>query len=161
MAQPINNRAAKIYGFELAGSYFFGETGFGVAGAYTHVDGDIGFDIGSDPSQDQFALLGLSDTANVTLIYEKYGWSARLAWNWRDKYLAATNRGGSRNPVFVEPFQQLDLNVSYDINEHFEVTFEGLNILGEDLRTYARTEHELWFAQELDPRYLLGVRYKF
>lgn len=161
VAQPINNRAAKIYGFELAGSYFFGDTGFGVAGAYTHVEGDIGFDIGSDPSQDQFALLGLSDTANITAIFEKYGWSARLAWNWRDKYLAATNRGGSRNPVFVEPFQQLDLNISYDINAHLEVTFEGLNILGEDLRTYARDTNELWFAQELDPRYLLGVRYKF
>jgi TonB-dependent receptor len=161
VAQPINNRSAKIWGFEVAGTHFFGETGFGIAGAYTFVDGDVGFDVGADPGQDQFALLGLSDTANVTLIYEKYGFSARLTWNWRDKFLAATNRGGSRNPVFVEAFDQVDVNVSYDVNENIAVSFEGINLFKEHLRTHARDENQLWFAQELDTRYLLGVRYKF
>lgn len=161
VAQPINNRSAKIWGFEIAGAHFFGDTGFGVAGAYTFVDGDIGFDVGSDPGQDQFALLGLSDTANVTLIYEKYGISARVAWNWRDKFLMQTNRGGSRNPVFVEAFDQVDVNVSYDINERLAVSFEGINIFGESLRTYARDEDQVWLAQELDTRYLLGLRYRF
>jgi TonB-dependent receptor len=161
VAQPINNRSAKIWGFEVAGAHFFGETGFGIAGAYTFVDGDIGFNIGADRGQDQFALLGLSDTANVTLIYEKYGISARVAWNWRDKFLSATNRGGDRNPVFVEAFDQVDLNISYDINENLAVSFEGINVLGEHLRTHGRDPDQLWFAQELDTRYLLGARYKF
>jgi TonB-dependent receptor len=159
--QPINTRAAKIWGFEVAGSHFFGETGFGVAAAYTFVDGDVGFDAGSDPGQDQFALLGLSDTANVTLIYEKYGISARIAWNWRDKYLSQLNRGGSRNPVYVEPFTQVDFNISYDINDRLAVSLEGLNIFEESLRTHARDKDQLWYAQELDSRYLVGVRYKF
>jgi TonB-dependent receptor len=161
VSQPVNNRSAKIYGFELMGTHFFGETGFGVSAAYTYVDGDIGFNIGSDPGQDQFALLGLSDTANVTLIYEKYGVSARLAWNWRDEFLTQLNRGGSRNPVFVAPFDQVDFNVSYDISDNLAVSFEGINILEESLRTYGRDKNELWFAQELDTRYLLGLRYRF
>ncbi|WP_334162694.1 TonB-dependent receptor [Phenylobacterium sp.] len=161
VAQPINNRSARIYGFEIAGTHFFGETGFGVAGAYTRVEGDIGFNIGADPGQDQFALLGLSDTANATLIYDKYGVSARLAYNWRDKFLAQTNRGGSRNPVFVAPFAQVDLNVSYDVNEKLAISFEAINIFEESLRTYARDENQLWFAQELDTRYLVGARYRF
>ncbi|HEY8616355.1 TonB-dependent receptor [Phenylobacterium sp.] len=161
VSQPINTRSAKIWGFEIAGTHFFGETGFGVAGAYTFVDGDIGFNVASDPGQDQFALLGLSDTANVTLIYEKHGISARLTWNWRDKFLTDINRGGNRNPVFVAPFEQVDFNVSYDINERMAVSFEGINILEESLRTYARDENQLWFAQELDTRYLLGLRYRF
>jgi TonB-dependent receptor len=161
VAQPVNTRSAKIWGFEVAGAHFFGETGFGVAAAYTFVDGDIGFDIASDPSQDQFALVGLSDTANVTAIYEKYGISARVSWNWRDKFLSNLNRGGSRNPVFVAPFKQVDFNVSYDINDNLAVSFEGINIFEEHLRTYARDPDELWYAQELDSRYLLGVRYRF
>jgi len=161
VAQPINNQEAKIWGFELAGAYFLGDTGFGVAAAYTYVDGDVGFDVGANPGEDQFALLGLSDTANITLIYEKYGISARLAWNWRDKYLVRTNRGGPRNPVFVAPFDQIDVNISYDVNENISVSFEGINILGEHLRTYARDKNELYYAQELDARYLVGVRYKF
>jgi TonB-dependent receptor len=160
-AQPINNRAAKIYGFEIAGTHFFGETGFGVSGAYTHVEGDVGFDIGSDPGQDQFALLGLSDTASGTLLYEKYGIQASLSYNWRDKFLQATNRGGSRNPVFVAPFGQLDLNISYQVTSQLAISFEGINLTQESLRTYARDTNELWYAQELDTRYLIGARYKF
>ena len=31
----------------------------------------------------------------------------------------------------------------------------------EHLRTYARDENELWFAQEIDRRFLLGARYRF
>ncbi|RAK52231.1 TonB-dependent receptor [Phenylobacterium deserti] len=161
VSQPVNNRQAKIYGFEIAGTHFFGETGFGVAGAYTYVKGDVGFDISVDPSQDQFALLGLSDTANATLIFDKYGVSARLAYNWRDRFLSATNRGGSRNPVFVAPFGQLDFNVSYDLTDNLAISFEGINLTGESLRTYARDENQLWFAQELDTRYLVGARYRF
>jgi len=161
VAQPINNKTGKIHGFELAAQHFFGDTGFGVAGAYTMVRGDVGFDIASDPGQDQFALLGLSDTANVTLIYDKSGISARVAYNWRDKFLQATNRGGSRNPVYVAPFGQLDINVSYDLTEKLAISLEGINLLNENLRTYGRDENQLWYAQELDRRFLLGARYRF
>jgi TonB-dependent receptor len=161
VSRPINNRTGKIHGFEIAAQHFFGDTGFGVAGAYTMVRGDVDFDVASDPGQDQFALLGLSDTANATLIYDKHGISARLAYNWRDRFLQATNRGGSRNPVFVEPFGQLDFNISYDVTEKLAVSLEGINLTRESLRTYARDENELWFAQELDRRILLGARYRF
>jgi TonB-dependent receptor len=140
VAQPINNKTGKIHGFEIAAQHFFGDTGFGVSGAYTLVRGDVGFDIASDPGQDQFALLGLSDTANATLIYDKNGISARLAYNWRDKFLQATNRGGSRNPVFVAPFGQLDFNISYDVTPKLAISLEGINLTKENLRTYARDE---------------------
>jgi TonB-dependent receptor len=161
VAQPINNETGKIHGFEIAAQHFFGDTGFGVAAAYTMVRGDIGFDIAADPGQDQFALLGLSDTANATLIYDKHGISARVAYNWRDRFLQATNRGGSRNPVFVEPFGQLDINISYDVTEKLAISLEGINLTKESLRTYGRDENQLWFAQELDRRFLLGARYRF
>jgi TonB-dependent receptor len=162
VTQPINNRDARIYGIEIAAQHFFGDTGFGVAASLTTVDGDVEIDVGADPSVDQFALVGLSDTYNVTAIYEKYGVSARLTYNWRDKYLAQTNRGqGARNPVFYEPFGQLDLNVSYELTDNILLTFEGINLLEEGVRTYGRDESNLFFAQELDARYLVGARYKF
>jgi TonB-dependent receptor len=161
VSKPINNRTGKIHGFEIAAQHFFGDTGFGVSGAYTMVRGDVSFDNGANPSQDQFALLGLSDTANATLIYDKNGISARVAYNWRDKFLAATNRGGSRNPVYTAPFGQLDISVSYDVTPKLAISLEGINLTKESLRTYARDENELWFAQELDRRILLGARYRF
>lgn len=161
VSKPINNRTGKIHGFEIAAQHFFGDTGFGVSGAYTMVRGDVAFNNGASPSQDQFALLGLSDTANATLIYDKNGISARIAYNWRDKFLAATNRGGSRNPVYTAPFGQLDINVSYGVTPKLAISLEGINLTKESLRTYARDENQLWFAQELDRRILLGARYRF
>lgn len=162
IAQPVNNREANINGWELAAQYFLGDTGFGIAGSYTIVNGDVEVDVGADPSIDQFALLGLSDSANVTLIYDRNGISARLAYNWRDKYLTQTNRDGtSRNPVFTDPFGTLDFNVSYDINDSIAVSFEGINLTSEPVRTYGRSERQLYFAQELKPRYLLGLRARF
>jgi TonB-dependent receptor len=163
--QPVNNRNEHIYGFELAGQYFFGDTGIGIAGSYTKVYSSAKIDNGLDPSSpeaaNQFALLGLSDTYNVTLIYDKYGISGRLAYNWRGKTIAETNRGPGLSASYVEPFATLDLNLSYDISDRVAVSFEGINILGENVRTYGRTERQLNFYQELKPRYMLGARYKF
>jgi TonB-dependent receptor len=162
VTQPVNNREGKIHGFELAGQYFLGDTGFGVAGSYTIVRGDVNIDVGADPSIDQFALLGLSDSFNVTLIFEKYGVSARAAYNWRDKYLGQTNRGGGdRNPVFYAPFGTLDVNISYDITPNVQITFEGINLTSEPVRSYGRSENNLWFAQELSPLFMFGARFKF
>ncbi|WP_066723060.1 TonB-dependent receptor [Sphingomonas pituitosa] len=161
VTQPINNKDAEIYGVELAGQYFLGSTGIGVAAAYTLVRGDVGFNLGANPAQDQFALLGLSDTFSTTLIYDKNGISARLAYNWRDKYLSGINRQGSRNPEFTAPFGQLDMNISYEVTPRVALTLEGINLTKASVRTYARDKSELWFAQELDRRFLAGARFKF
>ncbi|WP_337843416.1 TonB-dependent receptor [Rheinheimera sp.] len=158
---PDNNRSAKIYGAELAMQHFFGDSGFGVQANYTIVRGDVGFDVAADPSQSQFALVGLSDTANLVGIYENAGWQARLAWNWRDKYLAEVNKGGSNNPRFEEAYWQIDASISYAFNEKLTVSFEGLNLTGEDSRSHARNEAMMWYLTDLDARYQIGMRYSF
>ena len=160
-SKPINNKDANIYGFEIAGQHFFGETGIGVAANYTTVNGDVGFDNTGSPSVSQFALTGLSDTANLVLMYENYGIQARLAYNWRDEYLAETSRGSSRNPRYVEAYAQIDFNISYEINEQLTVSFEGLNLTGEDSRSHARSERQIWDLYDLGARYQLGARYTF
>lgn len=161
VTQPINDEEGNIDGWEFAIQHFFGDSGFGVAGSYTMVDGDVEADPGQDPDENQFALVGLSDTANLTLIYENYGWSARLAYNWRDTFLNATNQGGSRSPQYTDEFGQLDLNVTWSLNERWQFQFEGINLTGEDSVQYRRKEKMIVWAYELDPRYALGVRYRF
>jgi TonB-dependent receptor len=127
----------------------------------TIVNGDIAIDDAGDPSVDQFALLGLSDTANAMLMYENFGWSARLAWNWRDEYLILSNQGGSRNPFYVEQYEQWDLSVSYKFNEKFTVGFEAINLTGEDVRWRGRSVNQFIKLVDQSPRYMLGVRYTF
>jgi TonB-dependent receptor len=161
LATPINSEEGNIHGFELQGQYFFGDTGFGISGSFTKVYGDVNVDILSDPNTNVYALVGLADSANITGIYENYGFSARIAYNWRDKYLSAVNRGGGHSPVFFEPFGTLDANISYDINDSFSVSLEAINILSEPIRSYGRDDNQLWFAQEQKPRVFLGARYRF
>lgn len=158
--RPVNQNKAKLRGWEIGGQYFFGDTGFGIYANYTAVNGDVGFNNAS--LDEQFALLGLSDTANVMLMYEKYGWSARLAWNWRDEYLILANQNGSnRNPHYVEAYEQFDLSVSYAFNDRFSVGFEALNLTGEDVRWHGRSEKQFIRLLDQSPRYTLGFRYKF
>jgi TonB-dependent receptor len=161
VSQPVNNREGHITGFELAGQYFFGQTGFGVAASYTKVNGDVNADILADRTVNVFALTGLGDSANGSLIYDKNGLSARVSYNWRAKYLAATNQGGDRNPLFTAPFGTLDFNISYDISDHVAFSFEGINMTSESFVQYGRDRTALVFAQELKPRLLFGARYRF
>jgi len=160
-SKPVNNKEAKIYGFEIAGQHFFGDSGFGLAANYTTVRGDIGFDDTGSPSVSQFALTGLSDTANIVAMYEKNGIQARLAYNWRDEYLNETSRGSSRNPRYIEAYAQLDFNVSYAINDELTVSFEGLNLTEENSRSHGRSERQIWDLYDLGARYQLGARYTF
>lgn len=158
---PVNTRTGNIYGFEFAWQHFFGESGFGYQANYTVVNGDVGIDVGASPSENQFALLGLSDSANLSLIYEDHGLSARLAYNWRDTFLSATNRGGDRNPVFVRDYGQLDMNLSYELTDNLVLMAEGLNLSGSNTRTFGRDYSNVWMMAELGPRYMLGARYTF
>jgi TonB-dependent receptor len=149
-----------IDGFELAVQHFFGETGFGVQANYTTVNGDIGFDITADPSETQFALIGLSDTANLVLMYEKDALQARIAYNWRDEFL--NNQARYQNePEFVEAYSQIDFNVSYQVNDELAVFFEGINITEEDSRSHGRSVTQLWNMEEQGARYAFGARYTF
>jgi TonB-dependent receptor len=161
VTQPINNREGNIDGMEFAWQHFFGDTGFGFQANYTMVNGDVELDPAGSIDEEQFALVGLSDTANLTAIYEKYGFSARLAYNWRDTFLQETNAGDDRSGIYVEDYGQYDLSVSYDINDRFSVSFEGVNLTGEDQRTYHRVPEEVYYVYELSPRYMVGARYKF
>jgi TonB-dependent receptor len=161
LSAPINNKDAEIYGFELAGQYFFGRSGIGVSASFTYVKGDVGFNNGGSPSIDQFALTGLSNTANATLIYDKNGISARVSYNWRDKFLSSLNRDSYKNPVYTKPYGQVDMNISYDINKNIALSIEGINLTNQSLRTYGRSEANVWFAQELQRRFLFGARYRF
>jgi TonB-dependent receptor len=160
-SRPINNREAKLYGAEFAGQHFFGESGFGLQANYTIVRGDVAFDDNGDPSVNQFALLGLSDSANLVAMYEKFGLSVRLAFNWREQYLTAANRGEGRSPEYVEDYTQIDLSVGYDLTESLALSFEALNLAGEDIRTHGRSVRQVWSFEEQGPRYALGARFRF
>ncbi|WP_298577349.1 TonB-dependent receptor [uncultured Luteimonas sp.] len=160
--RPLNQQKANIDGFELGSQYFFGDSGFGIQANYTKVSGDVGIDDGAAPGVQQFALTGLSDTANAVFMYEKYGWTARLAWNWRDEYLMAANQNGSNtNPFYVEEYQQWDLSVTKQLDDNWAVGLEAINLTGEDVRWRSRNELQMVRLLDQSPRYMAAIRYTF
>ncbi|MFL6550297.1 MAG: TonB-dependent receptor [Povalibacter sp.] len=162
LSQPVNNQTAIIDGVELAWQHFFGDSGFGFQLNGTIVNGDVGYNLRADPTVAQFALEGLSDSANAVLMYEKYGLSARLAYNWRDAFLATTVWGGQQGlPGFVDEYHQLDMNVTYNFNDNLSVGLDGINLTGEGQLIYSRTKQMQWWNSEGDPRYMLSLRYNF
>jgi TonB-dependent receptor len=161
VTRPVNNKDANIYGWELGGQHFFGQTGFGIQANYTIVKGDVSFNNAGAQNLNQFALLGLSDSANLILMYENYGFQVRLAYNWRDEFLQNTNRGNDHNPEYVEAYYQIDLSVGYEVNEHLTLSLEGLNLTEQDIRWHGRSVNQPWYVEDQGARYALGARYKF
>ena len=160
--QPLNTQTATIYGFEFVTQHWFGDSGFGYSLNYTTVEGDIEYDIGGDPSVDQFALQGLSDSANLALMYENYGFSARLVYNWRDDFLNQVQRaasGANRMPEFIDEYEQLDLALSYQATDNLSFTLDVINLTEEPIIHYGRTRSQLFFYQETEARYMLGMRW--
>ncbi|MES2824966.1 MAG: TonB-dependent receptor [Pseudomonadota bacterium] len=159
---PVNSQDAVLNGWEFAGQYFFGDSGFGMQANYTVVNGSIGYDLNklsTEPGATQFALLGLSDTANVVGIYEKDQWQARIAYNWRDKFLNNANDDGE--PQFTEDYGQVDINVGFKVTEDLTLALEASNVLGDDQKTHGRTSNQVRSLNVLEPRYALSARYNF
>jgi TonB-dependent receptor len=158
---PSNANSVEVDGWEFAVQHMFGDSGFGMSANYTIVESDIAYD--NNSVEDQFAIPGLSDSANIVAFYEKHGWLARLAWNWRDEFLTSTCCGGQGqpNPIYVEEYQQLDAIVSYSFENGVTLFAEGFNLTDEYSRLHGRNENMLRFITQTGPRYGVGVRWTY
>lgn len=157
VTSKTNQETAFLYGWELASQHMFGESGFGFQANATLVHGNVEAD--PDSIDQGFYLPGMSNSANFSAIYDKDGLSARLSYNWRDKFLSGTDNHGS--PIFTEAYSQLDANINYEVTENLTVFFEGLNLTNETKRVYVRYSDQFLNGSQFGTRYDVGVRYRF
>lgn len=122
----------------------------------------------------------LSNTSyNMALLYDLGKWDVRLAYNWRSKYLITTTdvglEGSYTSPItgqtinyslpnYAAATGQLDAHISYKVNDHITVGFDGANLLNAINRTLQETvqgefETRSWFMN--DVRYSLSLNAKF
>ncbi|MBB1086985.1 TonB-dependent receptor [Lysobacter sp. SG-8] len=158
ITQPANQRSDTLDGWEFNLQHMFGGSGFGVAANYTIVDSGLVFDNMS--LGDQYPMVGLSDSANLVLFYDRNAWQVRAAYNWRDEFLNGIG-GQGPNPNYTEAYGQLDMNVSYQVNDHWMLFAEGINLTDETQRVFARHTNQLRYATQTGPRYMFGFRYQF
>lgn len=155
VSTPQNLDDSLVDGLEFNVQHMFGDSGFGAILNYTMVDSDDSYDIYS--LENDLALEGLSDSANVVGFYEMDGFQIRIAYNWRDKFLL----GSGTEPTFTAAYDQIDINASYDINDNLSVFIEGLNVTDEATHRYGRWTNQIIDYEQYGPRYNLGVRAKF
>lgn len=158
LTQPYNSdRVAKLHGFEFAVQHSFWDTGFGAILNYTIVNSDSQYNNTLQYLTPQFAVTGVSDSANAVVYYDKNGIQARVAYNWRDEFLS----GYGQDPFYVEAYGQFDASASWEVTKGFTVFAEGINITGADRRGHRRADQAVYFAAPGYARYAAGVRYSF
>jgi len=147
-----------IRGFELGGQTYFDMlpgwlSGFGIDMNLTYIDNKApdAFALDINGNELKVPVIGLSEWAySTTLLYDWEKLSARLAWNWRDRYLTTTNDSGTTN-VYTDPFNgqqvqfgmpvyaaasgRLDGSISYRLTDNINIKLDVQNITNEDQRT--------------------------
>jgi TonB-dependent receptor len=159
---PTNEKTAKVDGIEINWQHNFSDTGYGFIVNATIANADISFD--ELALSTQFVLPGLSDSANFIGFYDKDGFQARFAYNWRDSFVGGIGQdAGSAaiNPQIIDSYGQLDVSASYEISENLTVFADGINILEADYRVYSREKLQVLQAGQTGARYNLGIRYTF
>jgi TonB-dependent receptor len=144
VTRQTNGAHGKIKGFELAYTQFFDGLpgalgGLGFQGNLTFVDSSGGantavnvFDANQTTNAkiSNLPLEGLSKWSyNVAAIYEKYGVSARVAYNWRSHYLLTTSAANINYPVWSEAYGQLDGSVLVTVFKHYKIGVQATNLL--------------------------------
>lgn len=133
IAQPVNFSDGYAYGFEIGASQPFSFlaapwNGFGIQANYTYVMSKF---TKNDP-RITFGFPG-SSKHNVNLIayYEKYGFSARVAYTYRSAYFNAFGDGGGYRTAFAgftRGEKQVDASVSYALTPKIDVSVSGSNL---------------------------------
>ncbi|NQV85626.1 MAG: TonB-dependent receptor [Woeseiaceae bacterium] len=142
---PVNGEGAKIKGVELTANHVFTNlpsfwSGLGVSANYTYVDSTSLSE--SQVTGEKLPFPGLSETSyNLAVFYENYGFSSRLAYNYRDERLATSTGSGVFplvTPIYYDEYASLDASISYSffVKEQTAVALfvSGTNLTDENQR---------------------------
>ena len=138
MDRPRNVNKGQLEGVEFGYRQFFDFLpgwlgGFGMEANYTYLKGHLV----DDGKEVPFA--GLSKNSyNIVGLYERGQWSARVAYNWRSKFVDTFNYRTLAAPVgpldlIVDPIKTADASISYRVTDNLGFTLDMENLLD---RTY-------------------------
>jgi len=147
--RPVNGAGGKIQGVELSYQQPFAN-GFGAIVNYTYSTAD---------SENGDPIPGNSkNTANITGYFENERFGVRLAYNYRSEYFIDNDRG---RQLYSDATDSLDLSVNVNLTDNVALTFDGVNLLDEELFQYYDNDKSRP-ARYYDngPIYYLGVRLK-
>jgi TonB-dependent receptor len=164
---PVNFGSGYIRGAEIGGRTFFdflpgALAGFGAEANFTYVDSRVPSPFARDENNQpiQTTKQGLSRYSyNLVGFFERWGLTARVAYNWRSDFLlTATGNGTGFLPIYRRPYGQVDASLSYDISRNVAVSAFVVNLTREATSDYQVEEDRFRLNQLDDRRFGLTIR---
>jgi iron complex outermembrane recepter protein len=144
VSRPQNSTAANIKGFELAYQQFYDFLpgllgGLGSQANYAYIDSESPNSALGAPAP----LQNLSKSSiNLIGMYERGGVSARIAYNWRGRFLSGVTDvvGVGALPIYTAAYGWLDASLRYRLTDKASIAVEGMNLLHTMRRSYYGVE---------------------
>ena len=132
--------------------------GFGIDANYTRITSEEV--VPTRPGEDIPFFRQPGKIANVTLFYEKAGFSARVAWSYADRQIY-TIGSTVLNDIYRNPRGQYDVQLRYRISSRYSVTGSVRNVTREKEQFSHGVTGLLRTSRLLDRDYKLGVGVNF
>ena len=160
---PINADHQKVQGLELNAQAQFTWLpgvlgGLGASFNAAFIDGDSTGVPGRAGGVPLFLQSRRVSTAQ--LFYEKYGFSARVAYSYRSRYLD-TLGASSATDQFTDDNGQLDIRASYAVTKNLLVFFEGFNLNDAPWRRFIGTDDQLVERERYGAQLRAGVQFRY
>ncbi|WEF33908.1 TonB-dependent receptor [Pseudoduganella chitinolytica] len=153
VSRPYNTSEGKLEGIEIAYKQFYDWLpgwlgGFGLEANGTYMHGGL-----TEPDGKVNSFAGMSKWAyNLIGLYERGDWSARVAYNWRSRFVSEYAYRATQYDLVVDPMKSLDASITYKLTKNLSLTVDGTNLtdfkykdyhsepaLARDIRRYDRT----------------------
>ena len=168
VATVTNGGSGKVYGVELGAQYFFAN-GLGFQANYTRSDSES---TQSSSFGTNLPIPGVpKNTVNLIGYFERAGFSARVAYAWRDVSVNSNFVGSSftfqdlaGNPktytIYQAPYGQLDAQVGYEFRDHIGIVLQAVNVTNEKQHTYLQFKNEPFTYDDSGRRLFFGFKAK-
>ena len=162
ITQPVNLNKANLHGYEISYRQFYDFLpswmgGFGLEANFTYMTGKQ-----TDENGVTSQFLGQSKKAyNLVGLYERNDVYARLAYNWRSKFLAEYPYRTTGRELWVAPLRTLDASLGYNVNKNMTVSLDVTNLLNQAYHDYFDKNPSLVRdVRYYDRTIALGLRWK-
>ncbi len=172
---PATTEGGPVKGFEISYQQPFTFlpgfwSNFGAILNYTGVESEITYLTVSGPAGQPPVitpvtddLTGLSkDAYNATLYFDNKIFSARVAAAYRSDYLTTVPGRNGNDVEGTASTMNIDFSASYNINEHFTVSLEALNLTDEVQDQWVgEAANRPSYYHHQGTQYYLGARFKY
>jgi TonB-dependent receptor len=172
---PATTEGGPVQGFEISYQQPFSFlpgvwSNFGAILNYTGVESEITYltvsgPVGGTPiiTEVENDLTGLSKSAyNATLYFDNKVFSARVAAAYRSDYLTTVPGRNGNDVEGTASTMNIDFSASYNINDHFTVSLEALNLTDEVQDQWVdEAGDRLSYYHHQGTQYYLGARFKY